>query len=211
MVVQVFLIRLVTLAPVALAVAWGTARLVAAGYHQLILPDDLAVPLGLRILFEALDAAVVVLAVWLVSEWIGGMAVRHVVVSGRSVPMAFVEALAGIVRRPLTSVATYVLGVGALAVTAGPTLMIAAMVWSRLQALLADDVTILLLVPATLVFVLVWGGGLLAVGAVVGWRSILGNLDVLRAVQARSASSRVRFSESTAIAMRTAGHALEDG
>jgi hypothetical protein len=208
---QVFLIRVLTLAPVALAVAWGTARLVAAGYHQLILPDDLTVPLGLRILFEALDAAVVVVAVWLASEWIGGIAVRQVVVGGRSVAMAFVEAFAGILRRPLTSVATYALGVGALAVTAGPTLLIAAIMWSRLQALLADDVTILLLVPATLVFVLAWGGGLLAVGAVVAWRSILGDLDVLRAVQSRSASSPVRFSESTTIAMRTPGHALEDG
>jgi hypothetical protein len=83
--------------------------------------------------------------------------------------------------------------------------------WSRLQALLADDVTILLLLPATLVFVLAWGGGLVAVGAVVAWRSLLGSLDVLRARTPKPSASHVPRSESTAIAMRTAGQALEDG
>jgi hypothetical protein len=52
--------------------------------------------------------------------------------------------------------------------------------WSRLQSLLADDVPVLLLLPATFVFVLVWTGGLVAVGIVAAWRSIAGTLDVAR-------------------------------
>lgn len=177
---QVVLIRFIALVPVALAAAWGTARLVAAGYHQLILPDDLTVPLALRILIEALDAAVVVIAVWLVAEFLGGVAVRHVIVGRRSAPVAIVAAMSGVMRRPVTSVATYATGVMALAIVAGLTLLGAAVLWGRLQEMLSDDVLVLFALPATFVFVLVWGGGLALVGAVAAWRSVFGSLDVLR-------------------------------
>jgi hypothetical protein len=165
----------------AMAAAVAATRLVAAGYHQLILPDDLTLPLAVRILLEALDAAVVVLVVWLVAEWVGGAAARQVIVGRRSAGAAFAVAIAGIIRRPLTGLATYGLGVVGLAVAAGPALLVAAVLWSRLQALLADDVPALLLLPATFVFVLVWTGGLAAVGVVTAWRSVAGTLDVLRA------------------------------
>jgi hypothetical protein len=178
---RLLVVRAFALLPVGLAIAWAATRLVAAGYHQLILPDDLTLPLAVRILLEALDAAVVVLVVWLVAEWVGGAAARQVIVGRRSTGAAFAVAVAGIVRRPLTSLATYGLGVVGLAVAAGPALLVAAVLWSRLQALLADDVPALLLLPATFVFVLVWTGGLAAVGVVTAWRSAAGTLDVLRA------------------------------
>ncbi len=178
---QLVAVRLIALIPVALAVAWGTARLVAAGYHQLILPDDLTVPLALRILLEALDAAVVVIVVWLAAELVGGVAVRDVILGRRSAPAAIVAAIAGLVRRPVTSVATYVLGLMALALVAGPTLLGAAVLWGRLQAMLSDDVHVLVALPVTFVFVVVWGGGLALTGAVTAWRSVFGSLDVLRA------------------------------
>ncbi len=178
---SLLLVRALTLLPVALAVAWGTTRLVAAGYHQLILPDNLTLPLGLRILIEALDAAVVVVAVWLGAELVGGIAVRQVIVHNRSATTSLVLAVIGLVRRPVTTAATFILGVAGLAIAAGPPLLLAAAMWSRLQAFLADDVAILLLLPATFIFVSVWGAGLLTVGVVASWRGILGTLDVVRA------------------------------
>jgi hypothetical protein len=177
---RVVLVRAIALLPVAAATAWATARLVAAGYHQLILPDDLRVPLALRILLEAIDGAVVVLIVWLGAEFVGGLAVRHVLVGGRSVPGAFLAALTDLVRRPGTTIATFLLGTAGLLLVAGPTLVLAAALWSRLQSLLADDVLVLLLLPATFLFVLVWAGGLVAIGAVSTWRGLAGGIDVLR-------------------------------
>jgi hypothetical protein len=177
---RLLVVRAIALLPVGLAVAWAATRLVAAGYHQLILPDDLALPLAVRILLEAVDAAVVVLVAWLLAEWVGGIAARHVIVGGRTAAAALGLALTGLVRRPLTSLATYGLGVVGVAIAAGPALLVAAVLWSRLQALLADNVPVLLLLPATFVFVLVWAGGLAAVGIVTAWRSVAGTLDVVR-------------------------------
>jgi hypothetical protein len=177
---RLLVIRAICLLPVGVALAWAAARLVAAGYHQLILPDDLALPLAVRILLEALDGAVVLLTVWLLAEWVAGVAVRRVIVEHRSPAAALGLAVAGIARRPLTSLGTYGIGVVGAVLAGGPALVLAAMLWSRLQALLADDVPILLLLPATFVFVLVWVAGLAAVGVVVTWRSIAGTLDVVR-------------------------------
>jgi hypothetical protein len=206
---QVFLIRVATLVPVALAVAWAMSRLVAAGYHELILPDDLSVPLGVRILLQALDAAAVVVAVWLASELVGGLAVRQVILRGHSAPAALLAGFASLARRPVTTLVTYALGVVVVVATAGPTLLISAALWSRLQALLADNM-VLLVVPATFAFVLVWGGGLAAVGAAVAWRSLLGSIDVLRAPAGLRAEASPPRPESVAIAMRRAGSGLED-
>jgi hypothetical protein len=177
---SLLVVRGVTLLPVGFALAWASTRLYAAGYHQLILPDDLAVPLVVRILREASDAAIVVFGAWLIAEFLGGVAVRHVVVGRRSATGALAGAVAEIVRRPVTSAATYLLGVAGVAGAALPTLLLSAALWSRLQAFLADDMSLLLLLPATFVFVLVWTGGLAAVGVVTAWRSLAGTLDVLR-------------------------------
>jgi hypothetical protein len=181
LVARLAVVRIVVLVPVAAAATWAASRLVAAGYHELILPDDLSVPLPIRILVGALDAAAVLTAVWLLAELLGGLAVRHVILTRRSIPGAIAASIAGCVRRPLTTGATWFLGLVVLIVTAGPTLVLAAALWNRLQVLLADAAPVVLLVPATFVFVLVWGGGLLLVGAGVTWRSVLGNLDMLRA------------------------------
>ncbi len=197
MVARLVGIRLVALLPVGLAVAWATARLVAAGYHQLILPDDLSVPLAIRILREAIDATVVVVAVWFTAELIGGLAVRHAILGHRTAPVAFGVALAGLVRRPITTLATFGVGTFLLAVTALPTLILAALLWSRLQGLLADDVPIPLLVPATFVFVMVWGAGLLLVGVVAAARSVLLSVDVARTLPLKAFETDVAAATAT--------------
>jgi hypothetical protein len=182
---QVSVVRLVALVPAAIAVAWAAARLVAAGYHQLILPDDTSVPLAIRIVREAADAVAVVVAVWLTTELIGGLAVREVVARGASLPAAFGNALLMLVRRPLSSMATFAASVATFVATAAPVLLVSALLWSRLQALLADDAAPWLVLPTTFLLVLAWGGGLLVVGVVVTWRGILTSLEVLRAGHSR--------------------------
>ena len=210
LVARVFLIRTATLVPVALAVAWATSRLVVAGYHQLILPDDVSVPLAIRILGEALDAAVIVVGVWLVSEFFGGRIARLVIVGGRPVPTAIGVAVLGLLRRPLTSVATYAAGVVALIGTAGPTIVAAALLWSRLQALLADQAPVIVLLPATFVFVLVWGGGMLVTGAAVAWRSMFATVDILRSHRVVAMSQSGSAMSAFGRTISAGGRALED-
>jgi hypothetical protein len=182
---KISVIRLIALVPLTFAVAWAAARLVAAGYHELILPDDLTVPLAIRIIRDAVDAVAVVAVVWLADELIGGLAVREVLQRGASIPAAFRSAVLLVLRRPLTCLATLGLSVGAFIVGAVPVLLVSALLWSRLQAMLADDEPPWLVLPTTFLFVLVWGGGLLLVGVVVTWRGVLASLDVQRAARLR--------------------------
>jgi hypothetical protein len=177
---RVLAVRVVTQVPVAIAGAWAAVRLVAAGYDQLVAPVDVTLPLTIRILSEALEAVLVLVAVWLFAEFVGGIAARLVIVEDRSPGAAIGMAVVAVIRRPVTGIASYALGVAGLAVAAGVPLLVAMALWDRLQVLSADDVAIPLLVAATFLFVAAWGAGLLAVGIVTAWRSVLGTLDVVR-------------------------------
>jgi hypothetical protein len=179
-VLRVTLVRLIALVPAALAGAWAASRLVATTYHQLILPDDLAMPLALRALRDAADAAAVVVVIWLVGEFVGGLAARHLIARGGWTLAAFSRSLAAAVRRPGASLATFVLPTVSVAALAAPVLIASTILWSQLQGLLADDSAVLLIVPVTFLFVAVWGGGLLLVGLVATWRGLLASLETLR-------------------------------
>jgi len=61
-----------------------------------------------------------------VAEFVGGLAVRHVIVDRRSVGGALVGAVGGLLRRPATSLATGLTGVVAVGAVALPTLLAAA-------------------------------------------------------------------------------------
>jgi hypothetical protein len=200
-VLRLLAIRGIAVIPVTLAVLWASTRFVQAGYDQLTLtvPTDLSVPLVLRILTEAKDAAIVVVIVWLASELIGGIAVRQALVGRRSVIGAIGAAIWFLLRRPITTLGTYGLGVVGVALVAAPIIVGADLLWGRLQAFLIDDQSVLLVLPATLVFVLVWAGGLLAVGAAAAWRSILATAEIARA-----------RTDSTALATGSRGPTPED-
>ena len=178
---QVTLIRLLWMVPAAVAAVWGTSRLVAAAYHQLILPDDLTVPLALRVLRDAGDAAAVVAATWLVGETFSGLAVRRLIVSRGSVPGALGWAIVAPLRRPLTTAATLALGTVGLLLAVGPPVLLANLLWRRLQVLLDGDQSAILTVVATAGLVAAWGLGLLLVGSIAAWRSLAWSFEVLRA------------------------------
>ena len=172
-------IRLAALVPFALAVAWAASRVAAATYHELILPEELVTPLVLRVVDESRDALAVVFGAWLLSETLGGIAIRHYLLRGGSTAMALLRPIGDVVLRPITSVATLGLGLFAAVVAIAPLLLIAWLAWGRLRIALVSAESIPLMF-GTLAFVAIWLTALVAAGTVASWRSLLGSFEVLR-------------------------------
>jgi hypothetical protein len=177
---RVVLIRLIAIVPFAIAVTWGVSRLVTATYDQLVSPSDTATPLVLRILQEGSDAAIVVVAMWLLTETIGGLGVRHLVMDGGSVRRALWRALTDPFRRPFTTAANVILGLVALSVVAVPAFVASSLVWGLIRSLVEPDVHLLSLLLATVVFVAAWAAGLALAAVVMTWRQLVGGLEVVR-------------------------------
>ena len=69
-------VRGICLLPVAAALAWASARVYTVAYNELTTPSNLATPLPVRVVENAMDAVVVVSLAWLVTETIAALAVR---------------------------------------------------------------------------------------------------------------------------------------
>lgn len=106
-------VRGICLLPVAAALAWASARVYTVAYNELTTPSNLATPLPVRVVENAVDAVVVVSLVWLVTETIAALAVRRLVLADGGVWRSIVEALTQIVRRPFSTVSTAVASTGA--------------------------------------------------------------------------------------------------
>jgi hypothetical protein len=175
------LVRLLWMLPVAVAAVWAASRLVDAAYHQLILPDDLTVPLAIRVLRDAADAAAVVTVTWLLAETFAGLAARRLILGGGSIARAIGWAIVAPLRRPLTTAATLLLGTAGLVLAVVPPLLLANLLWRRLQVLLDGDQPAALTLVTISSFVAVWGLGLLLVALLATWRSLAWSFEVLRA------------------------------
>ena len=188
------LVRVLWMLPVAIASVWGAARLVNAAYQQLILPDDLAIPLAIRVLRDAADAAAVVVVTWLLCEMFGGLAVRRLFLSSASIVAALGWGFVALVRRPLTTLTTLVAGTIGLVVAVAAPVFLANVFWRRLQVLLDGDQSAMLILITTAAFVAVWGIGLLLVGWIATWRSLTWSLEVVRASRRAAIRARTRRS-----------------
>jgi hypothetical protein len=177
-------VRLAVLVPVGLAIAIAVGPLVEATYRQLISPYDLAVPLVSRVLREVAPSIALVVAVWLLAEIVGGLAVRSIVLRNDSMGAALGHAIGHLVRRPASSLATTALGLAGLALAVGPPMAAASVVWSLLQALLVQsfapgsDAGLILFVGVSLVGI--WTGGLVLGGVASAWRGLLWTAELAR-------------------------------
>jgi hypothetical protein len=110
-------VRIACLAPLAIALAWAGGRIYTATYAELVTPSNLAVSLPARVVGDAADAVVVVIATWLACETIGALAVRRILLTGVAAWRAIVGALAQSIRRPIWTLLTVVASYGVSAVT----------------------------------------------------------------------------------------------
>jgi hypothetical protein len=177
-VVRLLVVRSVSLVPFGLAVAVASARLIDAGYQEMILPSDTSAPLVGRILLAAPDAIVLVAVGWLVSELEGAVAARLVAIEGRSAPASLVGAVGWVVRRPVRT--AWIGGATAAAsiVVLGLALAATSAAWALVRDALLGSPEPLAALVATLGFVAIWVAGLVLAGLVSAWRSVSWSLAV---------------------------------
>jgi hypothetical protein len=151
---RVAVVRVAALGPPLLgfALAWPTLYKVA--YKELILPEDLAAPLPIRIAGQVPLILLALGASWLVADAAAAMGVRRLVVERRGVLRAWALGWTDVARRPHRIISIAVLGVLVIVVTAGPALVAAGLAWGRVREALemAPDS------PAGIVVVALWVG-----------------------------------------------------
>ena len=121
---RVAVIRLLSLVPVAVALALAWKPLYDVTYHELILPDDLVTPLPIRVIGALPWLLAGILATWLVSDTAAAEGVRRLVLERRSVPVAWALGWLDLVRRPLRVFGAAILGLAALVLLTGPSLLV---------------------------------------------------------------------------------------
>jgi hypothetical protein len=166
--------------PLLVALGWGAARVVTTVYREVTVPFEVVTPLLVRIVVAVPDALAVIGVAWLLGEAAGGLAAREVVLGRRGGLGAAVAGWAGIVRRPLASLATVGWTSLALAVAVGPGLLAAAAAWRWVRAVLWDGGEPLLVVAAIGVFIALWLATLALTGFACALRSNAWTAEWLR-------------------------------
>jgi hypothetical protein len=170
---RTFGVRLAAHLPLVVVAPWTVARIVDATYHELILPSDVAIPLVLLVVRAALVPVLVLVVAWFLGETIGGLAAREVVLARRSIPAALGRGSFALVRHPLTSAATAVLGFAGLVLLVAPALAAAIFAWHTARGVLLGDGQVLAALLAATLLAATWIGALTLAAVAATWRSAL--------------------------------------
>ena len=185
-------IRIVCLAPLALAIGWAATEIYTATYDELTTPTNLVTPLPIRVIVAATGAVAVVLVVWLACETVAAIAVRRQILDRRGVPAAFVGAFRQIVRRPVTTLLTAVVSTGLSGLVLGLALLVTATAfdWCRVVARTPYPVNLLggteelqapIFALAGLALALAWVVALSVAAATSAWRSAAFTAEAIEA------------------------------
>jgi hypothetical protein len=176
---EAFAVRLLAHAPLALALAWGAARIAEAGAQELRNPLEVVSPFAIRVVAAVPDAVAAVFVTWLIGEAAGGLAVRHLVLGGASLGGSLRAAFLDLVRHP-SSVGTLLLTTFGLLVTLVPSVVAAGVGWSWARMMLLGGGLPPDTVVAIVLFVVLWLGGLALAAGVATWRSYAWTAEWLR-------------------------------
>jgi hypothetical protein len=162
--VPVAIVRLLALLPVVAVgiVAWQP--LYDAAYRELVLPDDLATPLGVRVIRTVPWLVAAVAVAWLAGDSAAALGVRRLVVGRRPILVAWLLGWVDLVRRPLRVLLTAVFGVVVVGLLAGPGILAAAAGWARVRDVMTRPDDALGVLVTVAIWVAVWLGGLLLAG-----------------------------------------------
>ena len=176
---RALLVRLASHLPLAIALAWGVARLVDAIYTELITSGNVVVPIVVRVALRIPEVIVLTLLAWLAGEAAGGLAVRHLVLD---VPPSAGRALArgwrDLAVRP-TSLATLLATSLVVLLVGAPAAAAAGFAWERVRIALSGSPEIVAALSIGS-FVSIWLAGLALVSAAVAWRSAAWTLEAAR-------------------------------
>lgn len=168
---RVLAIRVVTLIPLVVALAWSSFRLISVGYRELTVPSDVAVPISLRIVAGVPDALIAMVLTWLFGEVVGGVAARRVILDAEGVRVALRHSLGDLRRDAGRLVSLAALSGLALLVAIAGTALATGTTWDALRAALADGDVAIGAVALVVLFVALFTAGLVILGLTTAWRS----------------------------------------
>jgi hypothetical protein len=163
--------RIVAHGPAAVAILWASVRLVDAAYRELTSPFDVTTPIVLRVLRDAPDAVVAIVACWAAGEIVGALAARRIALDDERMGSALRGAVATAVRRPLAVLMDFVVPLAALGVVLAPATIAASAAWGLVRAAVRSRGDPFSATLAVILFVTLWIVGLLLVAVTVAWRS----------------------------------------
>ena len=178
---RVLAAHLLALLPLALALAWGSVRIVVATYRELTNPLDVSTPIIGRVLLASPEVVPAVFLTWMLGEIVGAIAARRIVLADIGVVVALRSALSICVRHPLSTLVRFWLPTLGLLAVLVPSVLVAGSVWSVVDAVLAGPADPMRVLASVILFVVLWVVGLLLTGVVCAWRTAVWTVaDVVR-------------------------------
>ena len=161
---SVAILRLFALLPVVAVAIVAWQPLYDAAYHELVLPDELATPLGLRIVGDVPWMIAALLATWIAADAAGAIGVRRLVIERRPIIVAWGLGWVALARSPLRVIVTAAFGLGVIALLAIPAMLAAASGWTRVREVMVQPADPLPAIGTVATWVAIWLGGLVLAG-----------------------------------------------
>ena len=177
---RVAAVRLWLLLPVALVLVAAVPAWVQVAYRELLLPSDLGVPLPVRVVAGTPLPAVGLVAAWLATEVLGGLAARRIALHGSSVGAALKAAAGDVVRAPVAVLLTVALGIAGTLLVLVPAIALVGGAWDHARVALVDGPDAAGVILATFALIAAWAACLGVAGITAAWRSLLWTADLAR-------------------------------
>jgi hypothetical protein len=168
---RIVVARAVAHLPTGIALTWGAVRLVAVTYRELTSPFDVATPIVLRVLRDAPEAIAAIVVAWMLGEVLGGIAARRIALGGTGVARALRDALMLLVRHPLAVLLGFWVPTAGLVLVVVPSMLAATAAWGGVRVAMRASTDSGGAVPAVLIFVCLWIGGLALMAVAAAWRA----------------------------------------
>ena len=163
--------RLVAHLPTALALSWGSTRLVTVAYRELTSPSDVVSPIALRVLRGAPEVIVIVGALWILGEIVGGLAARRMAIAGTGTRGGLGDALETAIRQPVLVAAAFLVPAAGLIVILLPAAAAASAAWVAVRIAMANASGPFGAALSVFLFVGLWMLGLLLIAVTSAWRA----------------------------------------
>lgn len=179
-IIKASVVRLVAHVPVFVVIALSALRIYQATYSELTSPFEVVTPLIVRILTDVPDAIAALVLTWILGEAAGGLAVRYLVLSGRSTAGALARGWWHLIRHPISSLGTLVAMDAVVLAAAVAAYATATVGWGLVEATTLGPGDSLLAIGAVVALIAAWLAGLVVIGIVVAWRGVAWTAEFLR-------------------------------
>ena len=179
-IVRIAVVRLLALAPVAVALLLAWRPVYDVTYRELILPDNLATPLPIRVLGDVPWVLIGIAVAWLLGDAAAAVGVRRLVIERRPVLVAWLLGWADLIRRPHRVIPTALVGVSVLLLLTAPALLAAAVGWTRVREVVLEGRDLATTIVALVTWVGTWLGALVLAGIGQAFRSATWTLELPR-------------------------------